>query len=39
MITSVSELEKILAICDEVKEELKEQGVEFSDKVELGIMI
>lgn len=39
MITSVSELEKILAICDEVKSELKEQGVEFSDKVELGIMI
>lgn len=39
MITSVSELEKILAICDEVKEELKEQGVEFSDKVELGIII
>lgn len=39
MITSVSELEKILAICDEVKSELKSQGVEFSDKVELGIMI
>lgn len=39
LITSVSELEKILAICDEVKSELKEQGVEFSDKVELGIMI
>lgn len=39
MITGVSELEKILAICDEVKAELKEQGVKFSDKVELGIMI
>lgn len=39
MITSVSELEKILAVCDEVKAELKEQGVEFSDKVEHGIMI
>lgn len=39
MITSVSELEKILAICDEVKAELKEQGVKFSDKVELGIMV
>ncbi len=39
MITSVSELEKILAICDEVKTELNEQGVEFSDKIELGIMI
>lgn len=39
MITSVSELEKILAICDEVKAELKEQGVEYSENVELGIMI
>lgn len=39
MITSVSELEKILAICDEVKAELKEQGIEYSEKVELGIMI
>lgn len=39
MITSVSELEKILAICDEVKEELEEQGAQISDKVELGIMI
>lgn len=39
MITSVSELEKILAICDEVKSELKSQDVEFSDKIELGIMI
>lgn len=39
MITSVSELEKILAICEEVKSELKSQGVDFSDKVELGIMI
>lgn len=39
MITSVSELEKILAVCNEVKSELKSQGVEYSDKVELGIMI
>lgn len=39
MITSVSELEKILAVCDEVKSELKSQCVEYSDKVELGIMI
>ena len=39
MITSVSELEKILVICDEVKSELKSQGIEFSDKIELGIMI
>lgn len=39
MITSVSELEKILAICEEVKAELNEQGMEYSDKIELGIMI
>ena len=39
MITSVSEVEKALAICDEVKQELKEQGIAYSDTVELGIMI
>ena len=39
MITSVSELEKILALCSEVREQLKAEGVEISDKVELGIMI
>ncbi len=39
MITSVSELEQILAMCTEIKEELKSQNVEFSENVELGIMI
>lgn len=39
MITSVSELEKILAICEKVKAELREQGVTYSDTMELGIMI
>lgn len=39
MITSVSELEKILSICEEVKAELREQGVTYSDTMELGIMI
>lgn len=39
MITSVSELEKILEICGEVKAELKMQSVEYSESVELGIMI
>ena len=39
MITSVSELEKILAICEEVKAKLREQGVTYSDTMELGIMI
>lgn len=39
MITSVSEVEKIKAVCDEVKAELKEEGLEYSENVELGIMI
>lgn len=39
MITSVSELEKNLQICGEVKAELKAQSVEYSETVELGIMI
>lgn len=39
MITSVSELEKILQICGEVKAELKVQSVEYSETVELGVMI
>lgn len=39
MITSVSEIEKILQICGEVKAELKAQSVDYSESVELGIMI
>ncbi len=39
MITSVSELKKILAICEEVRAELTAEGVEMGEKVELGIMI
>ncbi len=39
MITSVSELEKILEICDAVKSELKSQDILYSESVELGIMI
>lgn len=39
MITSVPEVEKILEICTEVKRELKEQGIGYSENVELGIMI
>ena len=39
MITSVSELERILSICGEVKSELKAQGIGFSENIELGIMI
>ncbi|MBO5341054.1 MAG: phosphoenolpyruvate--protein phosphotransferase [Lachnospiraceae bacterium] len=39
MITSVGELDKILAICAEVRAELAAEGVEMGEKVELGIMI
>ena len=39
MITSVSELSEILAICDEVKEELTAENLSYSDDIELGIMI
>ena len=39
MITSVREVERSLATCDEVKTELYEQGIAYSDSVELGVMI
>lgn len=39
MITSVSEVERIMKICEEVKAELKNEGIEYSDKTEIGIMI
>ncbi len=39
MITSVSELEQIKQIVNEVKGELTAEGIAFSDNVELGIMI
>ena len=39
MITSVSELKKILDICNEVKAELRESGIKYSDDIEIGIMI
>lgn len=39
MITSPEEVKQILAMCNEVKAELKEQGTAYSDSVELGIMI
>lgn len=39
MITSVSEIEEILEICKQVKTELGERNIKYSDKVELGIMI
>lgn len=39
MITSVSEVEEIKSICEEVKKELKDQGLSYAEDVELGIMI
>lgn len=39
MITGTEEVKKIISFCDEVKAELNEEGVEYSDSVELGIMI
>lgn len=39
MITSVSEVERALEMCDRVKAELKADGIEYSDRVEMGIMI
>lgn len=39
MITAVSEVEKVLDICEQVKRELKSQSIGYSGSVELGIMI
>ena len=39
MITGVNELEKCLALCDEVKKELTDEGIAFDDNTEIGIMI
>ena len=39
MITSVSEVEKCLALCDEVKNELIGDGIRIGENTEIGIMI
>lgn len=39
MITSTEELENIFSVCNEVKSELKNDGILFSENVEIGIMI
>ncbi len=39
MIASVWEVEKILEICNEIKLELKAEGIRYSESVSLGIMI
>ncbi|MCI7350495.1 MAG: phosphoenolpyruvate--protein phosphotransferase [Ruminococcus sp.] len=39
MIANVSEVESALELCEQVKEELRRDNIEFSENVELGIMI
>ncbi len=39
MIANTFELEEIIALCDSVKAELNSEKIEYSDSVELGIMI
>jgi len=39
MITSVCEVQQALDLCEQVKRELKADRIEYSDKVEIGIMI
>ena len=39
MIASEWELDEILSLCGQVKEELKADGIEYSENIELGIMI
>ena len=39
MITSVAEVEKCLAVCEEVKAELKSDGIRCNENTETGIMI
>lgn len=39
MITGVPEVEKIRSVCDEVKAELKAEGIPYDENVEIGIMI
>lgn len=39
MITSAEEVEEILEFCKKIRAELKKEGIEFSENVQLGIMI
>lgn len=39
MITSVSEVEKCIALCEEVKKELQNDGIKYGENTEIGIMI
>lgn len=39
MVANVWEVEETLSICNSVKNELKEEGIDYSEKTELGIML
>lgn len=39
MITSEKEVDEILSLCEDVREELEKEGTSFDEKTELGIMI
>lgn len=39
MITSTAEVEKCLAMCSSVKDELKSEGIRYDENTEIGIMI
>lgn len=39
MITSEKEVDEILSVCEDVREELEKEGTPFGEKTELGIMI
>ncbi len=39
MIANIWELDRVLEICTEVKAKLKSEGIEYSEKTEIGIMI
>lgn len=39
MITSVDEVNRALELCGQVRKQLYEEGIDYSDKVEIGIMI
>lgn len=39
MITSVEELQEILSLCEQVKKEVEEDSISYSENIELGVMI
>ncbi|WP_300393906.1 phosphoenolpyruvate--protein phosphotransferase [Fusobacterium sp.] len=39
MVTNISEIESILALTEEIKKELTEEGISFNDNIKTGIMV